>query len=188
MATLTLFVEADAATAGEALGRASAAVRDVFAVLDEHEIASRDRRTDAISLTPLHERDERGRVIGQVGFRAAQGLALRVRDLDALGGLLDALAGAGVGRLGQVALEIGDRAALIDEARKRAVAEAYRTATLLATEAGVVLGAPLSIELRDEPAARPFARAALAEAHDAMSIAEGEMTVIARVVVAYALE
>ena len=61
------------------------------------------------------------------------------------GEMLDAVVGAGANQMNGIGFRVEESEKLLDEARKRAVAEARRKAEQLAGELGVVLGAPLRV-------------------------------------------
>jgi uncharacterized protein YggE len=188
LARLEMVVQAEAATASAALSDAAQRLTAIFDTLDEAGIAGRDRQTREIRLDPVYERDERGNRVGLTGYRAMQAFLLTLRDLDRLGVVLDTLAGAGLDAFGGFAFDVADRAALLDEARRRAVQEARRIAALTAEAAGETLGAPISIDLLDERhnGPRPM-RAAVAD-EALMPVASGEITVSASVRVTYSLD
>lgn len=188
MARLQLEVSAEALTAQAALADVATRLTAVFAALDAAGIAAADRQTSSIALDPQHEHDERGRPLRLRGYAARQALNVTLRDLDGLGTLLDTLTAAGLDGFGSFAFDVADRDALLDEARRRAVAEAARTANLLAEAAGQRLGAPLEITLQGGSAPRPAPmRAAMADA-GGMPVAEGVLEISATVTVRYSLE
>jgi uncharacterized protein YggE len=68
-----------------------------------------------------------------------------VRDLAALGGVLDASIADGANTLNGITFELASPRPVLDEARKAAVADAAAKAALYATAAGVSLGKVISI-------------------------------------------
>jgi uncharacterized protein YggE len=79
----------------------------------------------------------------------------------------------------------------MDEARKRAVADARRKAELLAGEAGVVLGRPLSISESGGSMPRPMpmyrAAPAMAMAAPEVPVAGGELDLTVSIDIVYEL-
>jgi hypothetical protein len=77
-----------------------------------------------------------------VGFQVTNQLTARVRDLDAVGGIIDDVAKAGgdLTRFQGVGFSIEDTRALQDQARAAAVADLLAKANQIASLAGVKLG------------------------------------------------
>lgn len=189
MAVFDVSISAQERGAQAALAAAAAAAVRVFEVLDSAGIDGADRQTAGLSLHDVYERDDRGRPGARIGFLAAQSVRVRVRALETLGGLLDALTGAGITGIGGISFTVSDPAPLHDEARRRAVVEAARVAALMAEAAGHSLGQPLHIEVHGGPARPEGLRMMATAVSDApMPISEGEVTIRATVSVRYALE
>lgn len=188
VARLLVGVTARAATAQAAVADVAQRTAAVLAALTAAGITDADRQTRHVGLVPLYARDERGTPLRVEGHEARQDLAVTVRDLGALGPLLDSLLAAGAGTLGGIVFDVADREAVLDEARRKAVAEARRVAALMAEASGATLGLPLSLSLAgDFGAPAPMMRAAMADA-SAMPIAEGAITVTATVSATFAME
>lgn len=188
IARLSVGVSARAVTAQAATAEVAQRTGAVLAALAAAGIADADRQTRHVGLYPLHAREERGAALRIEGYEARQDLAVTVRDLAALGPLLDSLLAAGAGTFGGIAFDVADRETLLDEARRRAVAEAQRMGALMADATGGRLGAPLSLTLAaDHGGPMPMMRAAMADAAT-MPVAEGEITLTATVSVTFALD
>jgi len=191
MATLTLGVLREDAAAEAAMEAMSAAADALLATLAEAGIGETDIQTSGLSLTPLRRSPEagsRGRP-EIVGYAAATTVTVRIRDLERLGPVLDVAVGSGANRFRGLTLGLAEPGAVLDEARREAVAEARRRAALYAEAAGVTLG-PL-LRLQEEGGAPPMpmmrAEMSFADAAAGPPIAEGELTLTARVRLTYAL-
>ncbi|HXG04063.1 MAG TPA: SIMPL domain-containing protein, partial [Candidatus Binatia bacterium] len=114
-------------------------------------------------VAPRRGEDDPARILG---YRALNVVQLRVRDLGALGRVLDAAVAVGANVLRGVTFAVLDRDRLEAEARARAVSDAFERAQQLAAAAGVRLGDLLSLAEGAPafPAAERFERAALAAA------------------------
>ncbi len=139
---LDLRVGHDAADVAAALSGASAGIRAVGTVVREQGVGDADIRTlDA----GVNQRwDNTGTA---VGFTASQRLAVIVRELDAVGRILEAAAAA-VGNsllVDQVRLDVSDRSAGLREARDGAFADARAKAEQYAALADRQLGAVLGM-------------------------------------------
>jgi len=187
-AELTAGAAASAPSAGEALARTSAVVERLRAVLEELGVPDAQVQTAQLDLSVEYRRPETGGEPREVaGYRATHVLRVRLTDLDLLGRLLDQVVAEGANVLRNVRFLRRDPTPTLDDARRRAVADARRKAELLAAEAGVRLGRVLRIE-EASPAPRPFARAAMAaEAARAVPVSPGELELEARVSVTYAI-
>ena len=71
------------------------------------------------------------------GYQASNMVTVKVRDVDGLGPVIDAVTKAGANRLYGVGLQVSDPQATLDTARKKAVADARAKAELFAGAAGV---------------------------------------------------
>ena len=177
MAVVTVGVRAEDESAGVAMDTVREQMTAVFAALEEAGIAARDMQTGTIGLGPRYDR-ETGDV---TGYSASNSLELRLRDLDALGGVLDTVVAQGANELRGLRFDIDDDAPLLAEARRRAVADAMARAELYADAAGVRLGdveAIIETDVSDGP--RPMMRAEMAS-DSGMPVAPGEISISARV-------
>ncbi len=111
-------------------------------VVREQGVADRDLRT--LDAAVGQRWDQTGTA---VGFTAHQRLGVTVRDLDAVGRILEAAAAA-VGNallVDQVRLDVSDRTAGLREARDGAFADARTKAEQYAALSGAALGAVLGV-------------------------------------------
>ncbi len=192
IAHATVGVRTVAKTARAALSENSTTMAAVLDALRSRGIADRDMRTTNVSLHPrwrteVMENGTRAQVL--TGYEAANLLRVTCRDLSKLGELLDALAGAGANEMRGISFDIDNKGKLMDEARAIAVRNARVKAQLYAREAGVSLGAVLSISEAgvSTPTHRNRAMAEMAVAAS-VPIAEGELTVSASVSMTFAIE
>ena len=110
-----------------------------------------------------------------------------MRDLDALGGVLDAVLGEGANTLNGLSFGVADDTALKDEARRAAVAAATRKARVLAEAAAVTLG-PVTEIVEGGGFGGPFpsARMDMAMA-EAVPVAPGELSLQATVTMTWTI-
>ncbi len=190
MATITLGVARDGASAAEASAAMAQAADALLAALAGAGLAERDMRSSGLSLAPRRApRDDDGTPGAVTGYEASTTVTIRLRALDRMGAVLDTAIGSGANRMQGLAFGLADPQPLMDEARRRAVAEAARRAALYAEAAGLTLGPLVTLSETGAAEARPFAaRADMALAQSAaMPVAAGEITLTARVTVTYAL-
>ncbi len=180
----------EAATAADAVRQNNTTMQRVFDALQEAEIAKQDVRTEHFSVQPVYA-DATGmpRTRPRItGYRVANQVTVRVRDLERIGAVLDALVGAGANEIGGIEFTIGDPAPLLDEARKRALADARRKAELYAASAGVRLGSLLELVEGGGSGPGPMPRMARMAAAEAVPIASGELDLSVTVQVRYAIQ
>jgi uncharacterized protein YggE len=185
-ATISAGVAAEAETAAAALSANTELMQKVIAGLKESGIDAKDIQTRNFNVEPRYTNPRDGTPTID-GYRVSNQVTLVVRDLKALGGLLDKLVSLGANQVNGLAFEVSKAETLKDEARKEAVANARRRAELLAAAAGADLGEVVTItEEMSYGGPRPMAmRAARA---DAVPIEAGTETLEARVTVTWALK
>ena len=149
MAILTLSVLREADTAREAVAASSEAMKQVLGALKAAGIAERDLQTAGLSIQPRYTQpgpQAKPQAPKISGYSASNALTVRVRDLSAVGAILDKTISLGVNQGGDISFVNDDPKPSLTEARKRAVADAMERARTLAEAANVKLGRILSIE------------------------------------------
>lgn len=196
MAILTLSVTRQAETARAALDANSLAMKEVLSAMKTEGIESRDLQTSGFSIQPNYvyppqkssgER-EPPRI---VGYTVRNSLTVRVRDITAVGGILDKSVSLGVNEGGNIMFTNDDPSEAITQARINAVKDAMAKANTLAGAAGVKTGKLLEIsEQSFNPRPMPMARAerSLARSSDAVPVAAGENTYKVTVNISYAID
>jgi uncharacterized protein YggE len=196
MAVLSFSVIRNGKTAAEALGANSMAMSEVLSALKSAGIADRDIQTSNLSIDPQYTQNEPKNGVMKppqiVGYQVSNSLALKVRDLKKLGGIIDESVRLGVNQGGQIAFTNDNPDATMAEARKAAVADALARARTLAEAAGVKLGRVLEInESANTPMPpQPMMRMSMAKdvAPQAVPLASGENTYSVTVNVTFTLE
>jgi uncharacterized protein YggE len=183
-ATISLGVTTDGATAAEAMAANSAAVQAVIDRLKLTGIEDRDLQTSNLSLNPNWVGYDSGQTPTISGYIASNMLTVRVRALDSLGAVLDAVIADGANTLNGLTFEVAQPRPVLDEARKQAVADAMARATILAEAAGGSLGKVISItENAGYGAPVPMFRSDAAAAP--VPVAGGQIGLMASVTVTY---
>ena len=196
VAVVTLGVWTLKATARAALSANNAAMRRVLQVLKgTFGIAARDLMTSGLSIQPRHEQTSRP---GQpyrrrlIGYQVNNMLTVRVRALDKLGEVLDAVVSAGANTIHGIRFTIDQPEALRMRARARAVRNAKAKAQLLAAEAGFKVGRVLNVAEGGVTMPRPVYRGRVAMEMKAapapVPVARGERTVRATVRITWEIE
>lgn len=187
-AQLSAGVTSEAATAADAVRANGAAMARVLGALETAGIPKQQVQTSGFSVFPVFADRTDPRARPQiVGYRVSNQVSVRVAGVEKVGGVLDQLVAAGANEVGGVSFSVGEPAPLLDEARRRALADARRTAEVYAAAAGVRLGRLLSIEEAGPGGPSPMPRARM-EAAAAVPIAPGQVELSIVVVATYAIE
>lgn len=194
MATLGIGVTTEGDTAKAAMDANSTALAAAIDRLKASGVAERDIQTSGLNLGPRYDSgrtnpDGSARISG---FVASNTVTVRIRALETLGPVLDAVVTDGANTLGGVNFGLQDIDPVMDNARKDAVADARRKAELYAGAAGVKLGEVVSIS--EQSGYQPPMPMAMAEASfdkrggAPVPIQGGEVSVTADVTIVYGLE
>jgi uncharacterized protein YggE len=186
MATVSLGVVKEAATAGKAMAATSEAATRVLARLADFGIDPRDIQTGQLTLNPVwSDGGSTGRA-KITGFSAVNSLTVRVRDLGRLGAIMDAVIDDGANDFNGLNFGVTDPAPLVDQARAKAVAEARSIAAQLAAGAGVDLGPVMSISEMGGGMPQPMKMDAMAM-RSSVPIAAGEVALSVSVSMVFAI-
>ncbi len=190
MAVITLGVASRGQTAAAALQANSRAVAAVLSRLKAAGIAPGDLQTSGLSLAPVWDQrmnatpSEAPRIIG---YQVRNTITVRVRALQSLGQILDAVVQEGANTFSGLRLSVSDPAPLADAARESAVRDAIRKARGMAAAAGLRLGPVIAIREAAAAVPRPVAMRSMEAAADAVPVEAGEVSVRASVTVEFAL-
>lgn len=192
LATIRIGVESQAKTAPEALAANNADAQSLIDEAKAQGVDPADIQTADFSIYPVYDNrrppnGEAPQAPELVGYRVSNTVVLRLRDIAKIGETLGALVGAGANRINQISFDVADDAALGDEARRAAVADATRKAELYAAAAGLALGPITSIEESGAGRPVPFAAARGAAMAEAVPVEAGESAVSARVRIVWSL-
>lgn len=185
MAVIRLGVLEEAREAGTAMRRVGEVAGEMLSAIEAAGIAPRDVQTSALSLHPIWSDYDDNAPRRVTGFEAETELTVRVRDLDALGPVMDSVLEVGANLFRGLSFGLEDPTPVADEARKLAVADAARKAALYAGAAGVTLGPILSIDEGRVSAPMPMMERAVLASPAPVPVAEGEVTTSASVTLVY---
>lgn len=180
MATITLGVQTEAATAGEALKANGARMNQVMAALKKAGIAERDIQTSNLNLNAQYAY-EQNQPPKLTGYQASNQVTITVRDLTKLGATVDATVGAGANTVNGISFGLVNPQAAEDAARLEAVKALQAKAELYGRATGykAVRLVNLSEGGGYQPPVAPMPVFAMAkrEMADSTSIAAGELKV-----------
>ncbi len=187
MAVVNTGVMTRSGSASEALSRNSSAMTRVMSVLNQHGIEKKYVQTSGFNVQPEFNYKDREQPPAIIGYRVTNGVTVKVRDLNALATVLDALVQAGSNQISGIQFAFKDASSLKDQARRNAFRNARERAELYAAEANVKLGGvqlitegPVSV-----PLPRRAHRMAAAQAASQVPMAVGENEIRASVQVVY---
>jgi uncharacterized protein YggE len=145
LAILNVGVEARADTVGEANTQASQAMNDMMQVLTDRNIETGDIQTRSFNIRSDYRWNDVKREEELAGYVVSNQLVVKIRDIDSVGSLIDALVAAGGDyvRVRGVDFAIEDTKALEVQARELAVEDLMAKAQQIADLAGVRLGRPV---------------------------------------------
>jgi uncharacterized protein YggE len=180
-------VEARAPQLNDALSDATQRMTQVLDSVRALGIDSKDISTSRISIEPIAApRRNEGDPVRIDGYRVGNTAQVRIRDVRAVGRVLDAVVRAGANTVGSLAFTVSDRTAVEAQARTLAVRDAATKARQLADAAGVRLGALLSLTEQGIGRPMPVARGIAALA--SMPVEPGEVEVAIVVEARYRLD
>jgi uncharacterized protein YggE len=186
LAQIDAGVSTEARTAREASEANNAAMGKVLLALKGVGIEEKDFQTSRLSLQPQYAPNRSG-PNAITGYRAANRVTIKLRDVSKVAGIIDLLTGAGANELGGVNFTVSSASKLLDEAREQAIADARRKAEIYAKATGVTLGSPVSIAEDNAPGPLQFRRMAAGVPASA-PVATGEETLRVTVSVSWAIK
>lgn len=167
------------------------AVMEVFEDLD---IDEKDIKTTQYNLNPVYNwlRDEGTREL--IGYELYQSATVKIRDLEKIGDVIEAVSSAGANQVGNVNFTIDDTDQLQSQARDEAIAKAKEKAEAIADAAGISLGKIINVYESSAP--QPMYRNDFAYAESAMGVGgkaipdiqTGEMEVTVNVTLVYKIK
>ena len=191
---LDLGVEARATTVAEARDQAASAMTSIMDVLADAGIEERDIRTQFFNIQPEYVWNETERQQEIVGYRVTNTVNVKVRDLEAMGALIDQVSTAGgdLTRINSIRFTVEDTNQFATQAREAAVKQAMEKAQQFAQLTGTTLGklAYIAESGASVPVVRDFAfeeRAVAAAAAPPTPISQGEMDITVTVLAVFAI-
>lgn len=179
MATITLGVTTEGATAAEALAANAARMNQVIAALKAGGIEARDIQTSGLNVNPqyVYVENQPPRL---TGYRVSNQVTVIVRRLDRLGAAVDAAVRSGATDVGGVSFGIAQPGAAEDAARLEAVKALQAKADLYAKATGYRVARLVTLTegggYAPEPP-RPMAMRAYADKEAATPVEAGELAV-----------
>jgi uncharacterized protein len=188
-ARITSGVSTEAETARDALAKNSDTMSAIITGLKAKGIEPKDIQTASFNVEPVMDYSKEGQAPKLRGYRVSNQVVVLVRKLDELGEVLDNVVSAGANQIQGLAFEVSKEDTLKDDARKEAVANAFRRAKLLAAAAGAEVGNVLQISEETASSGPVMYAPRLAKAAaSSVPIETGTSTLEARVTITWALK
>jgi len=172
MARLNLSVEErdpSLSTAQKSVAAITAAVLDL---LDDLDVEEQHINSTGATVQPNYRWNRQTEEQELIGYIVQRRIEVEIRDLDALGKVIDGTVRAGVNQVSPPVLDSTKRRDAYREALANAVADARKNAAALAEELDVEVGAVMHVSAgRFMPPPRPMGRAGVAQL--AMAEADG---------------
>lgn len=187
MASITLGVSTQAATAAEALRLNAQHMTAILTNLRALGLGERDIQTSNLSLGPqyVYVQNQPPKLSG---YQASNDVRVTVRDLAKLGTVIDAVGGAGANQINGVSFGLKDSDAAENEARRAAVKALGAKADLYAQATGYHIVRLVNLsEGGGEQPMQPRPVFAMAKAAAATPVAPGELNVSVDVSAVYEL-
>jgi uncharacterized protein YggE len=194
IARVSIGVETSAETVAEAVAENEVKMEAVLDAIRAAGIEDKDIQTQHFSIQfdrypePMPRTLDSESTEAQPRYRVSNMANITVRDLSAVGDVLDAVVEAGANSIWGVSFGIDDPAPVEAEARADAVADAKERAAVLAELNGVTLGPVMAISEVVGGGAVPVAFAAERAMASGGNISPGEVEVSYQVQVSYFIE
>lgn len=182
-------VVTEAPTAAEALRKNNEAMSQLIVMIRKRGIEEKDLQTTQFNVSPRYKYDKTQQEPPKIaGYQVTNEVQVKVRNLLALGAFLDETVSLGANQVRGISFGVAEPAQLMDEARRKAIADAERRARVYAEAAGLKIGKPIRIDEQTggRPGPYPVARMEAA-ATSAVPVAPGEQTFSVTVTVSYAI-
>lgn len=189
LAMVTAGVSSQADTATAALAANTAAMQAVMKTLKDAGIAEKDIQTGNFTVQPRYEYGD-GQSPKFLGYEVQNAVNVSLRDISRLGAVLDKLVTSGANQINGISFDISNPAAALDEARRRAVADAKHKAEIYAQAGGLTLGPIVSLTEAAANSPPPLPMRASIEKASAgdVPVAAGEQIVAIDINVSWALK
>jgi len=132
-----------AKTAREALAQNSNAMAKLIDVLQNAGLEERDIQTSNFNVSPQYSYNSapnNNQPPKIANYRVSNSVRIIVRDLDNLGNIIDQSVSVGANSINSVSFSIEDNSDLLNQARKLAMQDAIKKATLYVNAANIKLG------------------------------------------------
>lgn len=189
VAIVSVAVEVKRQTVQMARGQAATSMAAIAATLEEHNVSESDIQTRRFSITPVYDRATSDTSV-ELGYRVVNQSMIKIRDMDQVGAIIDAVAAAGgdAVRIDGIQYTVEDTSEIVRRLRDEAVNDAMEKARHLAHLTHMQLGR--LVTLSEGAAIHGQNRTMTLMAREASStdVSAGEMEVRMSVSASFAIE
>lgn len=177
VASVNFSVITEKMTAKEAITENAEKMNDIINFVKESGIDSKDMKTQVFVLTPRYDWIKRERIFK--GYELTSTLAVKIRDLEKLSGIIDGIVLRGADKVGNIQFVLDDPEKLKEEARVKAIENAKEKAQSVAVATGLKLGKIVSFSETGvlQPIPRYFNEAMRLEGDVAPEIEKGSLEI-----------
>ncbi len=189
-ASIVLGVDIIDTTLSGAQAQATERMNDILEAVTKAGIAEEDVQTVNYSVNLVRDYDNEGRPTEVIEYQVSNQVSIKVRDLDRLGTLLDAVVTAGANNVYGISFVVDDPAEAASQARRLAVQDARAKAEEMAAEVGMRVGRVLTMSESSAPPPAPEvfeSRADVQGAAQAVPVQTGTSEVAVDVQITYEL-
>lgn len=176
-------------TLSSAQQRANDIAQALLDVATKNEVPDADVQTSTYSVTVIEAYDDNGNPTGERAFQVSNILTLTIRDLDAVGGILDQMVDAGANVVYGISFDVSDPGPAVSEARTAATTDARTRAEAYAAGLDVEIVGIQSVteQSAPTPAARYDSSASydVAAASESVAVAAGSTELVVTVEVVF---
>jgi len=189
IAYINIGVRNQDASASVALTDNNASTAAVITAIKSAGVDAKDIQTTNFSIYPQQQYDNNGVMTGVI-YVVENTVYVTVRDLTALGGMIDATVRVGANTINSISFDLADKSGALSQARAAAVAEAQKQADELTAAAGVSLGEVQTISYYDSsaPMMVEYGRGGGMSAADSVPMQAGSMQISTTVTIVYEIK
>lgn len=169
-------VRSQASDVADALSQNNAQATKIASTLQEKGVAAEDIQTTAFNVYPQQQYSPEG-VPMEMVYVVENTVFIKVRDLNSLGSLLDAVVRAGANTINGISFDVEDRLAAEKEARRLAIEDAKAKAQELAQLSGAELGQLYAVNVYSSGITPVYEAKGGAAANGSAPIAAGQMVI-----------
>ncbi len=189
-ASIVLGVDIIDTTLLAAQAQATEQMNAILKAVTDAGIAEKDVQTINYSVNLVRDFDDEGNPTRVIEYQVSNQVSIKVRDLDTLGTLLDAVVKAGANNVYGISFFVDDPSEAASQARRLAVRDARAKADEMAAEVGMRIGRVLTMFESSAPPPAPQvfdARAAGQAASEAVPVQTGTSEIAVDVQITYEL-
>jgi uncharacterized protein YggE len=189
IAYINIGVHTEAADVATALSNNSAQAQQVSEALQALNVEVKDIQTTSFNVYPMNTYDATG-VVSSTYYAVDNTVYVTVRDLSALGKLLDAVVKSGANTINGISFDVQDKETATAQARDMAIEKAKTEAEAIAKAAGVKLGDLQSISISTNGGVSPVydGKGGAYAANSSVPVSAGQLLVSVNAYVSYEIK